>query len=66
MKIEKNVKAKEREAIAKCIQHRARAIGKRSRVKVRGHNISQEKLSRWATENMTDIPFVSAAPPSRW
>jgi hypothetical protein len=66
MKLERNVKAKERKAVVKHIQHRSHAVGKKSsHVRVRGHKINQEKLFRWAKEILMDQPSMSANPPSR-
>jgi hypothetical protein len=66
MKLEKNVKAKERKAVVKHIQHRAHALGKKtSRVRIRGHEVNQEKLFRWVKENLVDQPSMSANTPSR-
>jgi len=65
MKIERNVKSKERKVVVKHIQHRAHAVGKKSsHVRIRGHQINQEKLFRWAKENLIDQPSMSATPPS--
>jgi hypothetical protein len=66
MKLEKNVKAKERKAVVKHIQYRTHAVGKKtSHVRIRGHEINQEKLFRWAKENLIDQPSISANLPSR-
>lgn len=66
MRIERNVKAQERKAIIKHINHRTHALGKKnSRVRIREHKMTQEKLYRWAKENLLDQPSISTAPPSR-
>ncbi|KAH6665249.1 hypothetical protein B0J14DRAFT_237414 [Halenospora varia] len=65
MKLERNVKAKERKTVIKHIQHRAHAVGKKSsHVRIRGHKINQEKLFRWAKENIMAQLSMSANPPS--
>ncbi|KAH7417966.1 hypothetical protein BKA64DRAFT_184602 [Cadophora sp. MPI-SDFR-AT-0126] len=59
MKIERNVKLKERKAVVKHIQHRAQTMGKKTGLtRIRGHEIDQEKLLRWAKENHTHQPFI--------
>ncbi|KAE8452639.1 hypothetical protein EG329_013898 [Mollisiaceae sp. DMI_Dod_QoI] len=65
MKLERNVKANERKAVVKRIQNRTHAVGKKSsHVRIRGHKINQEKLTRWLKENPMDLPSISATPPS--
>lgn len=66
MKLERNVKAKERKAVVQHIQHRAYAVEKKSsHVRVRGHKINRDKLSRWMKEVVIDQPSIYAIPPSR-
>lgn len=66
MKIERNAKSNDRKAVVKHIQHRAHAVGKkRSHVRIRGHKINQDKLFRWAKENLMDKPSACPTPPSR-
>jgi hypothetical protein len=56
MKLERNVKAKERRAILKLVRNRE-CVGKRSVIRVRGHNINNEKLLRWNKED--DYSYIS-------
>jgi hypothetical protein len=65
MKLEKNVKAPERKTIVKHIQHRADGVRNGSKVRVRGHKINHEKLSRWVKENVMEPVSTSTNPPSR-
>jgi hypothetical protein len=66
MKLERNVKAKDRKAIVRHIQHRANAVGKSTcLVRVRGHKISSEKLSRWMREVATNQSSMLLPPLSR-
>ena len=66
MQVEKNGKTEERKAVAKHIQYRAHAAGKKSsHVRIRGHKINQERLSRWVKENLMDKPSAYPTPPSR-
>jgi hypothetical protein len=64
MKLERNVKAPDRKAVVKHIQHRANAVGKGSKVRIRGHKINHEKLSRWVKENVIEPVTFPANPPS--
>ena len=65
MKLEKNVKAPERKTIVKHIQHRADGVRNGSKVRVRGHKINHEKLSRWVKENVMEPVSTSTNSPSR-
>jgi hypothetical protein len=66
MGILKNVKAKEQNAVLRHIQHRTCVAGKTSNhVRVRGHKIDPEKLSRWMKEAGLDQPSISTRPLSR-
>jgi hypothetical protein len=66
MGIAKNVKAKEQNSVLRHIQHRTGVAGKKSNhVRVRGHKIDPEKLSRWMKEAGLDQPSVSTRPLSR-
>lgn len=66
MNLEKNAKANERKAVVKHLQHREHVIGKKnSKVRVKGHDINQERLFRWVKENLIDLPYMMANPPSR-
>jgi hypothetical protein len=66
MGILKNVKAKEQNAVLRHIQHRTCVAGKTSsHVRVRGHKIDPEKLSRWVKEAGLDQPSISTGPLSR-
>jgi hypothetical protein len=66
MKLERNVKAKDRKTVVRHIQHRTHAVGKSSRlVRVRGHKISSEKLSRWMREVATNQSLMPQPPLSR-
>jgi hypothetical protein len=65
MKLERNVKAPDRKAVMKHIQRRANTAGKGSKVRIRGHKINHEKLSRWVKENVTGPVSIPANPPSR-
>jgi hypothetical protein len=65
MKLERNVKAPDRKAVVKHIQRRANTAGKGSKVRIRGHKINHEKLSRWVKENVIEPVSIPANPPSR-
>jgi hypothetical protein len=66
MKLERNVRAKERTAVVRHVQHRKIVVGKtKSRVRVRGHKINMEKLSRWIKEAIKNQSSLPARPPSR-
>jgi hypothetical protein len=65
MKLERNVKAPDRKAVVKHVQRRANEVGKSSKVRIRGHKINHEKLSRWVKENVIKPVSIPAKPPSR-
>ena len=66
MRLERNVKAKERRAVVRHIQRRANVAGKRSSlIRVRGHKVNQSKLSRWMKESLIDGVSESSASTSR-
>jgi hypothetical protein len=65
MKLERNVKAPDRKAVVKHVQRRANEVGKGSKVRIRGHKINHEKLSRWVKENVMEPVSIPANPPSR-
>jgi hypothetical protein len=65
MKLERNVKAPDRKAVVKHVQRRPNEVGKSSKVRIRGHKINHEKLSRWAKENVTGPVSIPVNPPSR-
>ena len=65
MKLERNVKAPDRKAVVKYVQRRANEVGKSSKVRIRGHKINHEKLSRWVKENVIKPVSIPANPPSR-
>jgi uncharacterized protein YfdQ (DUF2303 family) len=66
MNLKRNGKADEREKVVRHIQHRANKVGKKSDlVRVRGHTITQEKLSRWIKEAAKNQPSMSSNPLSR-
>jgi hypothetical protein len=65
MKLERNVKAPDRKAVVKHVQRRANEVGKGSKVRIRGHKINHEKLSRWVKKNVRGPVSIPANPPSR-
>lgn len=66
MKLERNVKSNERKAVIRHIQYRTNKAGKKtSHVRVRGHKIDPEKLSRWMKEGVMDQPRTPTSPSSR-
>jgi hypothetical protein len=66
MKLERNVKSNERKAIIRHVHHRTVLAGKKaSHVRVRGHKIDPEKLSRWMKESDIDQPCMPTCPSSR-
>ncbi|ERF72537.1 hypothetical protein EPUS_02818 [Endocarpon pusillum Z07020] len=63
MKLERNVKTKERRTILQHIQHRKYSVGKESRhVRIRGHKITAEKLARWMKESIINHPVLLTSP----
>jgi hypothetical protein len=66
MNLKRNGKAGEREKVVQYIQHRANKVGKKSGlVRVRGHKINPEKLSRWMKEAAKNQQSMSTNPLSR-
>jgi len=66
MKLERNVKAKERRAIVKHVQYRTQVANKTStQVRVRGHEINRNKYSRWIKEMLIGQPSSPISVPSR-
>jgi hypothetical protein len=65
LNLERNAKGKECKAVLKHIQHRVHKLGKaNSAVRIRGHEISEEKLLRWLKANPPEDRFLSIKPPS--
>jgi uncharacterized protein YfdQ (DUF2303 family) len=63
MNLKRNGKADERKKVVRHIQHRVNKVGKKSSlVRVRGHKINQEKLSRWVKEEAKNQPSMSPNP----
>jgi hypothetical protein len=61
-----NVKSNERKPIIRHIQYRTVLAGKKtSHVRVRGHKIDAEKLSRWMKESFIDQTRMPTSPSSR-
>jgi hypothetical protein len=66
MNLERNVKSNERKAIIRHVHHRTVLAGKKaSHVRVRGHKIDPEKLSRWMKEGVMDRPRMPSSLSSR-
>jgi len=66
MKLEQNVKSEEQRVIVRHIQHRSKNLGKGSHVRVRGHEIREDKLLRWLRDAPEDPLWVTMnCPPSR-
>ena len=66
MKLEQNVKAEEQRVIVRHIQYRLKNLGKGSHVRVRGHEIREDKLLRWLRDASEDPLWVTTkCPPSR-
>ena len=59
MKLEKNVKENERRPIAQHLKYRERKGKKSKCVRVRGHEITQTKWTRWRKEHMSPPPLSS-------
>ncbi|CZR63154.1 uncharacterized protein PAC_13051 [Phialocephala subalpina] len=63
MDLERNVKEEEQKAIVRSILHRTYVEGKNSsHVRVRGHKMALEKISRWMKDVVTDQPSMDAVP----
>lgn len=66
MKLEQNVKIEEQRVIVRHIQHRSTNLRKGSHVRVRGHEIKEEKLLRWLRDAVKGPPRATmSCPPSR-
>jgi hypothetical protein len=65
MNLKRNVIEKENKVVVKHIQHRVHKLGKKSSgVRVRGHEISEEKLLRWLKANPPEEQSFSIRTPS--
>ncbi|CAG8975236.1 hypothetical protein HYALB_00011936 [Hymenoscyphus albidus] len=64
MKLERNSKPGDRRAVIRHIQHRMIINKNCSRVRIRGHEISAEKLGRWFKDFAPQFSFMPARSPS--
>ncbi|CAG8952002.1 hypothetical protein HYFRA_00000738 [Hymenoscyphus fraxineus] len=64
MKLERNSKPGDRRAVVRHIQHRMIINKNCGHVRMRGHEISAEKLSRWINEFAPQFSFMPARSPS--
>ncbi|KAF4629078.1 hypothetical protein G7Y89_g9078 [Cudoniella acicularis] len=62
MKLERNTKPAERNKVVRHLLHRVTMKKNNNQVRVRGHNISTEKLARWIKEAAITVPVNPPSP----